>query len=88
MELIDCEYHGEQDEAFVCAHLAESILVGAEVGFYFASEPRGDAWCAACEEIRLKEGGTSGDWNERSEAFADITLICGKCYDKAKALND
>lgn len=87
MDTINCEQHGEQEEAFVCSHLAKSLQSGEQVGFYFASEPRGDAWCGACEEARLRYGGTSGDWNERSESFANITLICGECYDKAKALN-
>lgn len=86
MDSIVCELHGEQDETFVCIHLAESLESGLKVGFYYASEPRGDAWCGACEEVRLKESDT-GDWNESSEAFADITLICGKCYDKVKTLN-
>lgn len=87
MDTIDCEQHGKQDETFVCSHLAESLQSGDRAGFCFASEPRGDAWCDVCEEVRLKEGGTSGDWNEKSEAFAEITLICGKCYDKVKAQN-
>ncbi len=87
MELTECVLHGKQEETFVCTHLAGSIQTGERVGFYFASEPRGDAWCQECEEERLKYGGAGGDWNERSEAFADITLICGSCYDKVKTLN-
>lgn len=87
MDLIDCETHGEQEEAFVCTHLVESLKKRKGVGFYFASEPRGDAWCNLCEEIRIKEGGSSGDWNERSEEFADISIVCGKCYDQIKAIN-
>ncbi len=87
MELTECVLHGKQEESFVCTHLARSIQTGERVGFYFASEPRGDAWCSACDEVRLKEGGDDGDWNERSEVFADITLVCGRRYDKVKALN-
>jgi len=47
--------------------------------------PRGDAWCSACEEVRVREGGSTGDWNERSEAFAGIKLLCGACYDRLRA---
>ena len=84
---VNCAEHGNQGEAFVCSHLAESFKTGGKIGFYYASEARGDAWCEACEQMRIVEGGTSGDWNERSESFAAITLICGGCYDSIKRLN-
>jgi hypothetical protein len=87
-EKIRCAEHGDQDQSFVCAHLVESLNTGLGVGFYYSSEPRGDAWCEACEEVRVREGGVSGDWNERSEAFANIQLLCGACYDKVRDLNE
>ena len=34
----------------------------------------------------MREGGEGGDWNERSEAFAGIKLVCGACYDEIRAL--
>ena len=83
-EKVECSIHGSQDETFVCCHLVESLRTGNRVGFYFASEPRGDAWCEACEEVRIREG---GDWNDRSEAFANIKLLCGACYDEVKKIN-
>ena len=83
-EKVECSIHGPQDETFVCCHLVESLRTGNRVGFYFASEPRGDAWCEACEEVRIREG---GDWNDRSEAFANIKLLCGACYDEVKKIN-
>lgn len=86
-DLIHCDAHGEQEETFVCRHLAETLQTREPVGFYFSSEPKGDAWCSECEEMRLAEGGTNGDWNEKSEEFADITLICGSCYDRIREIN-
>jgi hypothetical protein len=86
-EIAKCEEHGTQEETFVCKHLRQSLRTGEKVGFYWASEPRGDAWCEACEQVRLAEGGATGDWNERSEAFAQITILCGLCYDRVRALN-
>ena len=86
-EKVECPVHGPQDETYVCCHLVESLKTGEKVGFYYASEPRGDAWCAACEEVRVREGGESGDWNDRSEAFAQIKLLCGACYDKVRIIN-
>jgi hypothetical protein len=87
IERIECSEHGAQEATYVCCHLAESLHTGEKVGFFYASEPRGDAWCTACEEVRIREGGDTGDWNDRSEAFAKIKLLCGACYDKVKKLN-
>ena len=86
-EMLECNEHGAQEETFVCKHLLQSLRTGQKVGFYWASEPRGDAWCHACEQVRLTEGGASGEWNERSEAFAQITILCGQCYDRVRDLN-
>ena len=84
---VECAKHGPQEATYVCSHLADSLKSSIPLGFYYASEPRGDAWCRACEAVRIAEGGESGDWNDRSEAFAKIKLLCGLCYDKIKRLN-
>jgi len=84
---IDCTEHGAQEETFVCGHLLDSLHTGQRVGFYYSSKPRGDAWCDVCEQVRLREGGESGEWNERSEAFASIKILCGACYDKVRIQN-
>lgn len=84
---IECQMHGEEEETFVCHHLAQALRTGETVGFFWAGGPRGDAWCSACEEVRIREGGVTGDWNERSEKFADIQILCGACYDRLRALH-
>ena len=84
---VDCAVHGPQEETFVCQHLAQSLKTNRPVGFFYSSEPRGDAWCSQCEEVRIREGGETGEWNERSEAFAQIIILCGACYDKVRAIN-
>ncbi|MFC0682869.1 hypothetical protein ACFFGH_33980 [Lysobacter korlensis] len=86
-EIVECVKHEEQEATFVCQHLVACLHSGEPVGFYFSGEPRGDAWCSACEETRIREGGSSGDWNERSEAFAGISLLCGACYDSVRSLH-
>ena len=86
-ERIECSIHGPQESTFVCQHLVRSLTTRERVGFFSAGSPRGDAWCSACEDVRLREGGETGDWNERSEAFAGIKLLCGSCYDEAKRLH-
>jgi hypothetical protein len=87
-EHVECAEHGRQDGTFVCQHLLRSLGTRERVGFFFTSSPRGDAWCAACEEVRIREGGDSGDWNDRSEAFAGVKLICGACYDEVRRLHE
>ena len=83
-DLVQCSEHGLQEETYVCKH---SLRTKEVIGFYWSSKPRGDAWCATCEKVRIAEGGSSGDWNERSEAFADIKILCGACYDRVRAIN-
>jgi hypothetical protein len=85
MHRVECEEHGFQDETCVCKHLVSSSKTHQVVGFYWASEPRGDAWCDVCEKVRIAEGGASGDWNDRSEAFAGIQLLCG-CHDLVRGI--
>ena len=66
VNMIDCDKHGKQEETFVCQHIVESLYTKTPVGFYSASEPRGDAWCNECERVRIQEG---GGWNEKSECL-------------------
>jgi hypothetical protein len=40
-------------------------------------------WCSKCNEIMLEAGG----WDEESEEFAQITIVCADCYDQAKERN-
>ena len=82
---VDCSEHGKSDATYVCRHL----LRGQGVGFHQGVDPAGrgkwfpDAWCDECEAVRLEEG----DWNERSEAFAGISLVCSGCYLRSRLLN-
>lgn len=86
-DLVQCAEHGSQEETYVCKHLVLSLRTKEVIGFYWSSKLRGDAWCATCEKVRIAEGGSSGDWNERSEAFADIKVLCAACYDRVRAIN-
>ena len=87
---LDCGNHGFQRPAFVCKHLNLEKAVGFEEAFetYPGMELDQDddlqAWCNECEEIRLKYG----EWNEESEKFAQIKLVCENCYFEMKKLNE
>jgi hypothetical protein len=41
------------------------------------------AWCDECEGVRKSEG----EWNDQSMKFADIKVVCEKCYFEMKELN-
>lgn len=86
-QYVECDKHGKQQATFVCQHVAQSLRDGRPRGFWWSTEspenPRPDAWCSECE-VRVN---AAGEWNDETEAFAGVTLICGACYDRAKALN-
>jgi hypothetical protein len=80
---VQCDRHGAAIATFVCQHL----LRGSGLGFYCADDPEDsypDAWCGRCGEVRIREG---GEWNDASEAFAKVTLLCHHCYEAARQRN-
>jgi hypothetical protein len=78
-----CERHGDMQEAFVCEHLLKASQQGFLTDSEDTSNPRPDAWCSACEDVRSEHGG----WNAESEALITVKLVCGGCYDEIKAKN-
>jgi hypothetical protein len=85
--LVECVFHGPSDSAFICRHLVRARS-GPLLGFHQAAiDPYnrewGDlnGWCDQCDEIYLAEGA----WNDVSEGFAGITLVCSGCFFDMKA---
>lgn len=83
---VECETHGLNPPAFVCAHIASNVSEG-----FFEPDEESDsdweseenfkiAWCDRCDEILMKEG----EWNDTSESFAQFTLICEGCFNVLK----
>lgn len=85
-ETIECNEHGPRQQAFVCRHL----LQGEHQGFYWGTDPEDpqnlcpDAWCSECDEALQASGGA---WNDESEAFAQIRLVCDACYERIRLRN-
>ncbi len=82
---VACVNHGESCATFVCQHLADRNL--SNIGFnqaYSETDERPDAWCDQCNKIYLEEG---EEWNDRSEGFAKIKLMCSGCYDDSMRRN-
>lgn len=84
---VECETHGTSRVAFVCQHLNKDNYIGFHEAFESNPliEPDDDyqAWCDECEKIRLQEG----EWNDVSEGFAKIRLICDQCFFEIKRRN-
>ncbi|MDF1504653.1 hypothetical protein [Roseisolibacter sp. H3M3-2] len=79
---VRCATHGDSAPAYVCGHLAR----GDGRAFFHADDdpgnPRPDAWCDACERLRVACGGR---WTEEAEASLGVRLLCGGCYDGIRA---
>src|ERR1700733_7478602 len=81
-QIVICPRHGDGYATFVCQHLARA----ANAGFFYAGDDiRPDAWCAECDQVLMEH---RGEWNDISEAFAGITLLCSHCYDTARDRNE
>jgi hypothetical protein len=82
-----CRTHGARRAAFVCQHLNRDTYTGFHEPF--DSDPLNEAdddyqaWCDECEKVRLREG----EWNDVSEGFAKIRLVCDQCFFAIKARN-
>lgn len=86
---VDCGSHGYSRPAFVCQHLNLESPKGFEeafetyLGMELDEEDDFQAWCSECEKVRIEYNG----WNEESEKFAGIKLICENCYFELKDFN-
>jgi hypothetical protein len=88
---VACDVHGRSTPAFVCSHLLDALRArdALSLGFH-EGEPDPDhdepyepcAWCDSCEEVRVAAGG----WNEDSQAFVSIHLVCFECFDSIRLL--
>lgn len=82
---VECNTHGTTDATFLCRHLVEGENLGFNIG-YDPENPDAlcpDAWCDECEKVLDAEGA----WNENSEKFADIKLLCSHCYEQIRERN-
>ncbi len=83
---VNCDTHGESGGAFICQHLVND---SEKLGFYLGYDPERpdslhpDAWCGECEVVLNREG----EWNDVATAFADIKIVCGKCYENIRDKN-
>lgn len=83
--IMECGRHGDRKPAFICKHLQ----YGEQVGFFEPDDapepdwPFKNAWCSECEAVAMEQGG----WNDISEAFAQVMIICEGCYEEIRQRN-
>jgi hypothetical protein len=81
---VQCETHGETDNAYVCSHLAQE---SHGLGFHREDPTDEDlapfALCDDCAVIIDAHGG----WTEESGKLVTIKLVCSKCYERTRIRN-
>jgi len=82
---IYCDTHGESEKSYVCSHLADTEAVA--LGFNRAEpddeNPFPDAWCNACDLVRIAHDG----WTDEAQELVSICLLCSECYELVRIRN-
>ena len=79
---IECDTHGSQKAAAVCAHILETLQDETRRGFCLATNEEGDfqALCTNCGETDLEE------WLRVRDDLH--VMICFQCFRRAAELNN
>jgi hypothetical protein len=90
---VHCATHGRAERALVCGHLFAQARTddAAPMAYFLGEDDPGDAqateatcaWCAQCDAVLQRED----EWNDASEAFADIHVVCTDCLAALLARN-
>lgn len=91
MKKVNCACHGESNYALTCIHLATQNEDANPVKYYWGEcEPNDElcsqvenVWCEACDQVLLREK----EWNDVSEGFANIQVVCASCLETIKSRN-
>lgn len=83
---VECATHGRALAAYVCHHLVGSLRDETTPGVSWLRDSDGNvnAWCDECDENLNRHG---GEWNDETEGFAKISLICEGCFDRLTQMN-
>ncbi|MEL6505907.1 MAG: hypothetical protein AAFO61_11265 [Pseudomonadota bacterium] len=83
---VQCDQHGLTNPAFACFHCLTSLKDGQKRGLTFVRDDDGqyNGWCDECDKFLTDHG---GEWNDKTEAFAKITLLCEGCFEQLIEMN-
>lgn len=82
---VECEIHGDQEEAFACQHIVSSVVTGIPVAFFGLKNQTKNILMlgvSSVEDARIEAG---GDWTPEVEKLLSVKLLCGACYEYAKS---
>lgn len=84
-QTVDCETHGPTSATYLCQHLVGGEKRGFNPGYDpdLPDDLWPDAWCDECEKVLESEG----EWNDESQKFADIRVLCCRCYEDIRDRN-
>lgn len=87
---VDCVNHERRRRAFICKHLKKNKKTGFHEAFetvenmeFEDDDDDFQAWCDACEKVRLKNDG----WNAKAMKYAATKVVCERCYFEIKETN-
>ncbi|QJF50850.1 hypothetical protein [Roseobacter ponti] len=78
--VVQCDRHGQVQAAYLCQHLLAGLTDRSPRGVNWVTDENDavNAWCDGCESYLLANG---NEWNDRTEAHAQIKLVCRNCFD-------
>lgn len=82
-----CNQHGQANPAFACSHSVASLHDSRRRGLVFHRDEdvQYNGWCDECERSLVDHG---DEWNDETEAFAKIRLICEYCFEQLIDMNE
>ena len=85
-EMLECERHGAQNEAFICSHLVLTLADKMPRGLIWSRDEDGsiNAYCVACDDMLTEAG---GEWTEELQDRAGLATACEACIKPLFKLN-
>lgn len=81
-ETVVCGRHGTTPVTFACRHVGAGVACGFHVDDEDPTNRWPDAWCDACEERRLADGGWTDEFT-----MEVIKVLCTHCWEHARDRN-
>ena len=83
---VHCHQHGPTKPAYACCHSIVSLRDGSKRGLIFVRDEDGqyNGWCDECDKFLMSHG---EEWNDETEGFAKIGLLCEVCFERLIEMN-
>ncbi|MEP3921142.1 hypothetical protein [Ascidiaceihabitans sp.] len=83
---VECREHGQANPAYVCSHSLTSLQDGVRRGLIYVRDEDNhyNGYCNECDAFLMANG---DEWNEETEGFAKIQLVCERCFETLIQMN-